>query len=51
MSKFNTPSVIKTENISGHEAYKMSDKDKLITQVLTSFFNEDKFYEDSHQIL
>jgi len=27
----------------------MSDKEKLVTQVLTSFFNENKFYGDNSQ--
>ena len=44
MSKFNNTATIKTTNISGHAAYSMKDKAKLITQVLTSFFNEAKFY-------
>jgi hypothetical protein len=47
MSKFNFKNSIKTENISGHEAYKMKDKEKLVTQVLTSLFNENKFYGDN----
>ena len=47
MSKFNTNNTIKTENKSGHVAYKMADKEKLVTQVLTSFFNENKFYGDN----
>ena len=47
MSKFNTINTNKTENKSGHAAYKMKDKEKLITQVLTSFFNEKKFYGDN----
>ena len=48
MSKFNqnSPSM-KTVNHEGHVAYKMSDKSKLVTQVLTSFFNEQKFYGDN----
>ena len=44
MSKFNTKNTNKTVNHEGHVAYKMSDKSKLVTQVLTSFFNEAKFY-------
>ena len=40
MSKFNTENTIKTTNKSGNIAYGMRDKTKLITQVLTSFFNE-----------
>lgn len=47
MAKFNTTNTIKTENKSGHAAYKMRDKEKLVTQVLTSFFNEAKFYGDN----
>lgn len=47
MAKFNSVSTNKTVNNSGHVAYKMRDKEKLITQVLTSFFNEDKFYGDN----
>lgn len=49
MSKFNSKNIIETTNISGHKAYKMKDKDKLVTQVLTSMFNEDKFYGDNSQ--
>lgn len=49
MAKFNetNKNVNKTTNKSGFVAYKMNDKDKLITQVLTSFFNESKFYGDN----
>ena len=47
MAKFNTTATIKTTNKSGHVAYGMSDKPKLVTQVLTSFFNEAKFYGDN----
>ena len=47
MSKFNTINTNKTVNKSGHVAYKMRDKEKLISQVLTSFFNEKKFYGDN----
>lgn len=47
MAKFNTTPTNKTVNKSGHAAYKMSDKSKLVTQVLTSFFNEEKFYGDN----
>ena len=42
MSKFNQNATIKTTNKSGHAAYGMTSKSKLVTQVLTSFFNEDK---------
>jgi 60 kDa SS-A/Ro ribonucleoprotein len=47
MSKLNAKNTIRTVNNSGHEAYKMNDKDKLVIQVLTSLFNEDKFYGDN----
>lgn len=48
MSKFNSPrQTIKTTNKAGHVAYSMRDKEKLITQVLTSFFDEKKFYGDN----
>lgn len=47
MAKFNSPTTIKTTNKEGHVAYGMTDKAKLVTQVLTSFFNEKKFYQDN----
>lgn len=47
MAKFNQQQNMRTTNKSGHAAYKMTDKAKLVTQVLTSFFNEDKFYGDN----
>lgn len=47
MAKFNSPTTIKTVNHEGHVAYGMTDKAKLITQVLTSFFQESKFYGDN----
>lgn len=47
MSKFNQTNTVKTTNLSGNPAYRMSDKSKLVTQVLTSFFNEEKFYGDN----
>ena len=46
-SKFNQTATIKTTNKSGHAAYGMTAKSKLVTQVLTSFFNESKFYGDN----
>lgn len=49
MAKFNSVQTNKTENKSGHIAYKMQAKTKLVTQVLTSFFNESKFYGDNSQ--
>lgn len=47
MSKFNQTNTMKTVNKCGHVAYTMGDKEKLVTQVLTSFFNEQKFYGDN----
>ena len=47
MAKFNSSPSMKTTNHEGHVAYKMSNKSKLVTQVLTSFFNEKKFYGDN----
>lgn len=47
MAKFNSPQTNKTVNKSGHVAYGMTDKAKLVTQVLTSFFQESKFYGDN----
>lgn len=49
MAKFNCKSYIKTKNLSMHEAYQMTDKEKLVTQVLTSLFNESKFYKDNSE--
>lgn len=47
MSKFNLKNINKTVNKSGNVAYKMDDKERLIAEVLTSFFNENKFYGDN----
>lgn len=47
MAKFNAAVTNKTVNHDGHAAYGMSDKMKLVSQVLTSFFNEEKFYGDN----
>lgn len=47
MSKFNSQKTTKTVNRCGHAAYSMNDRSKLVTQVLTSFFNEAKFYGDN----
>ena len=49
MAKFNSPTTIKTLNKEGHAAYSMTPKSKLVTQVLTSFFNEAKFYGDNSE--
>lgn len=51
MAKFNSTATIKTTNKSGHAAYSMDDKTKLVTMVLTSFFNEEKFYGDNSKEL
>lgn len=47
MAKFNSPTTIKTKTKEGHMAYAMTDKAKLVTQVLCSFFQEEKFYGDN----
>lgn len=47
MAKFNQTVSTRTVNNEGHAAYSMQPKAKLITQVLTSFFNEEKFYGDN----
>lgn len=46
MSKFNMSNsgLNKTVNRSGYAAYKMSDKEQLVTAVLTTMFGEPKFY-------
>lgn len=51
MAKFNKAVSNKTVNKEGHVAYQMTDKSKLVTQVLTSFFNEKKFYSDNSKDL
>ena len=47
MAKFNQSTSTRTVNNEGHAAYAMPPKMKLITQVLCSFFNEQKFYGDN----
>lgn len=47
MSKFNNRPTGLTTNREGMPAYAMTDRKKLVTQVLTSFFNEKKFYGDN----
>ena len=47
MAKFNKTVSTRTVNNEGHAAYSMHPKAKLITQVLTSFFTEEKFYGDN----
>ncbi|MCM1990240.1 TROVE domain-containing protein [Oceanirhabdus seepicola] len=50
MSKFNSnKSGIFKNNKSGHVAYSMDIKEKLIMAILTSFFNEKKFYGDNSE--
>ncbi len=44
MSKFNQTNTIKTVNRSGHAAYSMADKERLVTAVLTTMFGEPKHY-------
>lgn len=44
MAKFNTTNSNKTVNRSGFPAYKMADKERLVTAVLTTMFGEPKFY-------
>ncbi|MCL1795128.1 MAG: TROVE domain-containing protein [Oscillospiraceae bacterium] len=45
MAKFNEPAqTIKTTNKEGHAAYSMNDKERLVTQALSTFFAEPKFY-------
>ena len=51
MAKFNTTVNNRTVNREGHAAYKLNDKEKLVTMVLTSFFNEKKFYGDNTKAL
>ena len=47
MSKFNETNTNKTVNKSGHVAYAMGNKEKLMTQVLSTFYNEAKYYGDN----
>lgn len=47
MSKFNRTATTKTTNKCGVPAFSMLPKEKLTTQVLTTFFNESKFYGDN----
>ncbi|MBR2460752.1 MAG: TROVE domain-containing protein [Clostridia bacterium] len=47
MSKFNEKVTIVTQNNSGAPAYSMSVKARLVTEVLTSFFGEPKYYGDN----
>lgn len=47
MAKFNSTASTRTVNHERHSAYAMQPRIKLITQVLTSFINEQKFYCDN----
>jgi len=49
MATFNQKSVFdkKTMNRCGHAAYALSPRDELMSQVLTSFVNEEKYYGDT----
>lgn len=47
MAKFNQANTMKTVNKCGHVAYKMGDKEKLVSMALTTMFNENKFYGDN----
>ncbi len=51
MTKFNRNATGITFNHEGHQAYRMDDMTRLVTQVLTSFFNEEKFYGDNSEEL
>ncbi|MBR2834786.1 MAG: TROVE domain-containing protein [Coriobacteriales bacterium] len=44
MSKFNLPNTATTTNRSGYIAYSMSEKEHLVTAVLTTMFGEPKYY-------
>ena len=47
MAKFNQTATIRATNREGNPAYGMGVREKLVTQVLTSFVNENKFYGDN----
>ncbi len=47
MAKLNENANMRTLKQEGHAAYAMDGRTKLVTQVLTSFFHEDKFYGDN----
>lgn len=47
MSKFNQTNTSKTKNLNGYDAYKMTPKAQLVSEVLTSMFREQKFYGDT----
>lgn len=44
MAKFNTTNTIETKNRCGHAAYRMSNKEELMTAVVTTMFGEEKYY-------
>ena len=53
MSKFNEKKVDKDLTLNEEEAlaYKKSEKEALVSMVLTTFYNEDKFYGDNSEEL
>lgn len=52
MSKFNpTVNTQKFSNQKKHTSYVLTDKEKLVHQILTSFFNEKKYYGDNSDII
>lgn len=51
MSKFNTTNTRMTVNRSGQAAYSMTAQELLVSMVLTTFFNEKKFYGDNSKEL
>ncbi|MCL2387596.1 MAG: TROVE domain-containing protein [Defluviitaleaceae bacterium] len=52
MSKFNKNTKTKVVNKEKHAAYAMDDKERLVSQVLTTFFGEPKFYgKTDHEIV
>jgi hypothetical protein len=51
MANLNEKATIKTTNREGHVAYSMADRELLVTQTLTSFFGEPKFYGDNSEDL
>ena len=49
MATFNATSrgAMRTTNLDGHPAYRMDDRTKLMTMVLTTMLNEGKYYGDN----
>lgn len=44
MAKFNIINTTKTENRSGHAAYRMSKKEQFMSVVVTTMFGEEKYH-------